>query len=44
MGGEDIGPVKAPCPNVGECQGGEMGRSGWVSEVSGGETKKWDNI
>ena len=30
MGGEVLGPVKAPCPSVGECQGGEAGGSGWV--------------
>jgi hypothetical protein len=30
MGGEDLGPVKAPCPSVGEFQGGEAGVSRWV--------------
>jgi hypothetical protein len=24
MGGEALGPVKAVCPSVGECQGGEV--------------------
>jgi hypothetical protein len=24
MRGEALGPWKAPCPNVGECQGGEV--------------------
>ena len=32
MGGKAIGPVKARCPNVGECQGGEEGVGGWVGE------------
>jgi len=32
MGGEALGPVKAQCPSVEECQGGEVGRSGWVRE------------
>ena len=30
MGGEALDPVKAPCPSVGECQGGEAGVGGWV--------------
>jgi hypothetical protein len=29
MGGEALGPVKARCPSVWECQDGE-GSSGWV--------------
>jgi hypothetical protein len=28
MGGEALGPVKAPCPSVGECQGRRQGRVG----------------
>ena len=32
MGGEDLGPVKAKCPCVGECQGGEAGVDGHVGE------------
>jgi hypothetical protein len=28
MGGEALGPVKAQCPSVGECQGGEAGVGG----------------
>ena len=32
MGGEALGPVKAQCPSVGECQGGERG----VQECMGG--------
>jgi hypothetical protein len=30
MGGEVLGPVKAQCPSVGECQGGEVGVGVWV--------------
>lgn len=29
MGGEALGPVKARCPSVGECQGREEGGNGW---------------
>jgi len=32
MGGEALGPAKAGPPSVGECQGGEAGRAGWVGE------------
>ena len=32
MGGESLGPGKAPCPSVGERQGGEVGVGGWVGE------------
>jgi hypothetical protein len=32
MGGEALGPEKAQCPNVGECQGGEVGMDGWFGE------------
>ena len=32
MGGEALGLVKAQCPSVGECQGGEGGVGGWVGE------------
>jgi hypothetical protein len=31
MGGEALGPVKALCPSVEECQGQEVGVSGLVS-------------
>ena len=31
MGGEALGPVKAPCLSVGECQGGEAGVGGGPS-------------
>jgi hypothetical protein len=30
MGGEALGPVKALCPSVGECQGQEVGVGGLV--------------
>jgi hypothetical protein len=36
MGGEDLGPVTALCPNVGECQGQEVGVGGLVSKGNGG--------
>jgi hypothetical protein len=29
IGGEALGPVKAQCPSVGECHGGEAGVGGW---------------
>jgi hypothetical protein len=32
MGREALGPVKAQCPIVGECQGGEAGVGGCVRE------------
>jgi len=32
VGGEALGPVKAQCPSVGECQGRAAGRIGWVGE------------
>jgi hypothetical protein len=32
IGGEALGPVKARCPSVRECQGGEVGVGGWVGE------------
>jgi hypothetical protein len=32
MGGEALGPVKAQCPSVGECQGGEVGVGEWLEE------------
>jgi hypothetical protein len=32
MGGEALGPVKAQCPSVGECQGSQMGVGGWVGK------------
>jgi len=30
MGGEALGPTKAGCPSVGECQEGEAESSEWV--------------
>ena len=49
MEGEALGPMKALCPNVGECQGQETGVGGLVSRVGGegvfgGEARKGDNI
>jgi hypothetical protein len=36
MGVEAFGPVKALCPNVGECQGQEEGVGGLMGGVIGG--------
>jgi hypothetical protein len=54
MGGEALGPVKARCTSIGECQGQEVGVGELVNrgrgeaigegDFSGGETKKGDNI
>jgi hypothetical protein len=35
IGGEALGPVKALCPSIGECQGQEAGLGGLVSRVRG---------
>ena len=35
MGGEVLGPVKALCPSVGECQGQEAAVGGLVSRGRG---------
>jgi hypothetical protein len=32
MGEAAVGPVKAPCPSVGECQGRVAGVGGWLKE------------
>jgi hypothetical protein len=32
MGGETLCPVKAQCPNVGECQDVEARVGGWLGE------------
>jgi len=37
MGGEALGSAKVRCPSVGECQGGEGGRSALV----GGGAPSW---
>ena len=37
MGGEALGPVKARCPSIGECQGQEAGVGGLVSRRRGDE-------
>jgi hypothetical protein len=49
MGGEALGPVKVLCPNIGECQGQEVGLGGLVSRgrrkgIFRGETRKGDYI
>ena len=33
MGGEALGPVKARCPSVGECQEREVGVGELVNEI-----------
>jgi hypothetical protein len=51
MGGEALGPVKAQCPNVGECQNQEAG-VGWLVSTGRGDriggfqggNQKRDNI
>ena len=35
MGGEALGPVKALCPSIGECQCHEVGVGGLVSRGRG---------
>jgi hypothetical protein len=37
MGGQALGPLKALCPSVGECQGQESGVGGLVSRGRGGD-------
>jgi len=45
MGEEALGPPKTPCPSVGECQGGEVGRGRWVGGGTLIEKKgRWDGI
>jgi hypothetical protein len=51
MGGEVLGPLKALCPSVRECQGQGVGVGGymsrWIGEglgCFGRETRKGDNI
>jgi hypothetical protein len=52
VGGETLGLGKARCPNVGECQSGEVGVDGWeggtLIEAGGGRMGfpegKGDNI
>jgi hypothetical protein len=49
MGGEALGPGKALCPSLGECQSQEEGVGVLVSRWRGffpkkRKTKKWDKI
>jgi hypothetical protein len=37
MGGEALGPVKARCPSVGECQCREAEVGGWGGDMGGME-------
>jgi hypothetical protein len=39
MGGEALGPVKALCLSIGECQGQEGERVGWGAEGRGGKDR-----
>ena len=38
MGGEALGPVKALCPSIGECQGQEWEWLGWGAGMGGGDS------
>ena len=42
MGEEVLGPLKAHCPSVWECQGGEVGVSGWGSTLIEAGGGGWD--
>ena len=44
MGGEALGPVMTRYPNVGECQGGQVGVGRWVGEhpQRNRERRGWD--
>jgi hypothetical protein len=44
MGGKALGPVKARCPSVGECQGKEAGVDGWVGEYPNRSRGRVDRI
>jgi hypothetical protein len=44
MGGETLGPGKASCPSVGECQGGEVGVGGRVGEYPHRSREREDGI
>lgn len=39
MRGEALGPVKALCPSVGGCQGGEARGEGTLKEAGGEEMR-----
>jgi hypothetical protein len=45
MGRETLGPMKARCPSIGECEGGEVGE--WVcglghTLIEKQEEREWD--
>ena len=44
MKGEALGPMKARCPSVGECQGREAGVGGWVVEHPHRSREREDGI
>jgi hypothetical protein len=39
---EALGPLKTPCSNVGECQGGEEGEGGWGINFIEAGGEGWD--
>jgi hypothetical protein len=43
MGGEALGPVKAQCHSVGECQGGETRMGGWMGNTVI-EAERWGMV
>jgi hypothetical protein len=40
MGGEALGLAKILCPSIGECQGQEASRKGWVGEQEEGKRNR----
>jgi hypothetical protein len=43
MEGEALGPMKALCPSVGECQGREAGVGRWVREHPANRSRERGN-
>ena len=41
-GKDALGPVKARCPSVGECQGREVRVGGWGNTLIEAEGREWD--
>ena len=44
MTGEAFGPPKTHFPSVGECQGAEVGKSGWEREHLHGSSGRWREL
>jgi hypothetical protein len=42
VGEEGLGPVKAQCSRVGECEGGDEGMGGWVGAHLHRSRMRWD--